>query len=89
MICAGERTQLQESKIWKYFQLGLQEFRAIMETGDSGGPLVSRDSAGDSGYSLIGVLSFGDYCEGDSPLVAAEVSHFLPWIAKQYGLSLP
>ena len=57
--------------------------------GDSGGPLVSRASAGHSGYSLIGVLSFGDYCEGDSPLVAAEVSHLLPWIAKQYGLSLP
>ena len=30
MICAGERKQ--ESKIWKYFQLGLQEFRAVMET---------------------------------------------------------
>ena len=32
MICAGERNQLQESKILKYFQLGLREFRVVMET---------------------------------------------------------
>ena len=57
--------------------------------GDSGGPLVTRATGVDSGYSLIGVLSFGDYCEGKKPSAFTEVSHFLPWIAEQYGLSLP
>ena len=57
--------------------------------GDAGGPLVTRATGVDSGYSLIGVDSFGDYCEGKKPTVFSEVSHFLPWIAEQYGLSLP
>ena len=54
--------------------------------GDSGGPLVTRATGADSGYSLIGVVSWG--LENNHG-VYAEVSHFLPWIAEQYGLSLP
>ena len=57
--------------------------------GDSGGPLVTRATGVDSGYSLIGVTSWMDFCEGKKPSVFAEVSHFLPWIAEQHGLSLP
>ena len=57
--------------------------------GDAGGPLVTRATEVDSNFSLIGVDSFGDYCEGKKPTVFSEVSHFIPWIAEQYGLSLP
>ena len=56
---------------------------------DAGEPLVTRAIGVDSGYTLIGVDSFGDYCEGRKPTVFSEVSHFLPWMAEQYGLSLP
>jgi len=53
--------------------------------GDSGGPLVTRDSR--PGFSLIGVVSFGDGCaQPDSYGVYTEVSYFLDWIAQQYGL---
>jgi len=53
--------------------------------GDSGGPLVTRDSR--PGWSLIGVVSFGDGCANpDSYGVYTEVSPFLDWIAQQYGL---
>ena len=54
--------------------------------GDSGGPLVTRDDR--PGFSLIGVVSFGDGCaRPDSYGVYTEISYFLDWIAQQYGLS--
>ena len=53
--------------------------------GDSGGPLVTRDDR--PGFSLIGVVSFGDGCaRPDSYGVYTEVSYYLDWIAQQYGL---
>jgi len=53
--------------------------------GDSGGPLVTRDTR--PGFSLIGVVSFGDGCaQADSYGVYTEVSYFLDWIAQEYGL---
>ena len=56
---------------------------------DDGGPLVTRAS-GDSGYSLIGVVAFWDCIEVLAvPGLYNEVSHFLSWIAEEYGLSLP
>jgi len=54
--------------------------------GDSGGPLVTRDDR--PGFSLIGVVSFGDGCaRADSYGVYTEVSYYLDWIAGSYGLS--
>ena len=45
--------------------------------GDSGGPLVTKATGVDSGYSLIGVVSFGDGCAGpDKYGVYAEVSDY-------------
>ena len=53
--------------------------------GDSGGPLVTRDDR--PGFSLIGVVSFGDGCaRPDSYGVYAEVSSYLGWIAQTFGL---
>jgi len=57
--------------------------------GDSGGPLVSRATGVDSGYSLIGVVMTYNCGLQPKPTVHTEVSHFLPWIAEQYGLELP
>ena len=55
---------------------------------DDGGPLVTR-SGGDSGYSLIGVVAFWDCIEVLAvPGLYTEVSHFLSWIAEEYGVSL-
>ena len=54
--------------------------------GDSGGPLVTRDDW--PGFSLIGVPSFGDGCAREDKYgVYTEVSYYLDWIARQYGLS--
>ena len=58
--------------------------------GDSGGPLVTKATGVDSGYSLIGVVSFGEGCALPNKYgVYAEVSFFLSWIAQQYDLSFP
>jgi len=57
--------------------------------GDSGGPLVSRNTGVDTGYSLIGIVSWGEGCAGVNRFgVYAEVSYFLSWIAQQYDLSV-
>jgi len=46
---------------------------------------VTRDTR--PGFSLIGVVSFGDGCaQADSYGVYTEVSYFLDWIAQEYGL---
>ena len=43
---------------------------------------------GDSGYSLIGVVSFGDGCGTPSKYgVSTEFSKYLDWVALQYGLT--
>ena len=60
--------------------------------GDSGGPLVTtvvegRKRKRKSGWSLVGVVSWGLGCARKHTYgVYTEVSHFLPWIAQQYGL---
>ena len=79
---------LLEVKIMGRFSVG-SSYEVITCYGDSGGPLVSRATGLDLGFSLIGVHSWGDQCQQNTLMGAAEVSHFLPWIAKQYGLSLP
>ena len=57
--------------------------------GDSGGPLVTRAAGVDSGYSLIGVVSFGAGCALPNFYgVYTEVSFYLTWIAQQYGLTI-
>ena len=54
---------------------------------DTGGPLVTKTD-GDSGYSLIGVVSFGDGCGTPSKYgVSTEFSKYLDWVALQYGLT--
>ena len=58
--------------------------------GDSGGPLVTRATGVDSGYSLIGVVSWGRGCAlADFPGVYTEVSNYLDWISEQFNLTLP
>ena len=64
--------------------------------GDSGGPLVTtadtrgkRRRSAKSGWSLVGVVSWGLACaRPDTYGVYTKVSHYLSWIAKQYGLSI-
>jgi len=56
---------------------------------DGGGPLVSKATGVDTGYSLIGVVSWGVPCALPNFYgVYTEVSTYLSWIAEQYGLSL-
>jgi len=56
--------------------------------GDSGGPLASKGAGVDTGYSLIGVVSWGNGCASASYYgVYAKVSNYLSWIAQQYDLS--
>ena len=65
--------------------------------GDSGGPLVTtatargrnRKRSGKNGWSLIGIVSWGLGCARKDTLgVYTEFSKFMPWVAKQYGLSI-
>ena len=58
--------------------------------GDSGGPLVTKATGVDAGYSLIGVVSWGQGCAAPNLYgVYAEFSQFLPWVAEQFGLTAP
>ena len=85
MICAG-LLELSSIVTPKYDISGPKEGGRDSCQGDSGGPLVTRDDR--PGFSLIGVVSFGDGCaRPDSYGVYTEVSYYLDWIAQQYGLS--
>ena len=63
--------------------------------GDSGGPLVTTASrAGrrlrrsSEGWSLVGVVSWGLGCARPNTYgVYTELAPYLPWVARQYGLS--
>ena len=58
--------------------------------GDSGGPLVTKATGVDAGYSLIGVVSWGQGCAAPNLYgVYAEFSQFIPWVAEQFGLTAP
>ena len=61
--------------------------------GDSGGPLVTTRShgrkrnGGKAGWSLIGIVSWGLGCaRANTYGVYTELSHYLGWIAEQYGM---
>jgi len=57
--------------------------------GDSGGPLVTKATGVDTGYSLIGVVSFGNGCAAANFYgVYAEFSNYMEWVATQFGLTL-
>ena len=57
--------------------------------GDSGGPLVSKATGVDTGYSLIGVVSWGEGCASAGYYgVYTKVSNYLDWIAQQFDLTL-
>jgi len=72
MICAGKQTG------------GVDSCQ-----GDSGGPLVTKATGVDTGYSLVGVVSFGFGCaQRNFYGVYTEVSHYLGWIAEQFGLNI-
>jgi len=58
--------------------------------GDSGGPLVTKADGVDQGYSLIGVVSFGEGCAAPNKYgVYAEFSNYLTWVAQTFGLTPP
>ena len=73
---------------WYYYTAGLPEGGKGSSGGDNGGPLVTRATGVDTGYSLVGV-SLG--LSGGRPRYDfyTEVSHYLPWIADQFGLTFP
>ena len=49
----------------------------------------NRQRSGKNGWSLIGIVSWGLGCARKDTLgVYTEVSKYLPWVAKQYGLSI-
>jgi len=57
--------------------------------GDSGGPLVTRATGVDTGYSLIGIVSFGYGCAVPNFYgVYVEFSNYMEWVADQFGLTL-
>ena len=55
---------------------------------DTGGPLVTKAVNVDAGYSLIGIVSFGDGC-GDANKygVSTEFSNYLDWVAQHFDLT--
>merc|ERR1711874_193137 len=55
--------------------------------GDSGGPLVVQDDQ-HYGWALIGIVSWGIGCARHLG-VYTEVSHYIPWIAQNFGLLVP
>ena len=58
--------------------------------GDSGGPLVTKGAGVDTGYSLIGIVSWGYGCAAPNLYgVYAEFSQFLPWVAEKFNLTAP
>jgi len=57
--------------------------------GDSGGPLVTKATGVDTGYSLIGVVSFGTGCAAANFYgVYAEFSNYMEWVALMFGMTL-
>lgn len=51
----------------------------LLPQGDNGGPLVwvSPDSGA---LQLVGVVSYGEGCPGDKPVISTRVTHYLRWI---------
>ena len=50
---------------------------------------MTRASGVDAGYSLIGVVSFGQGCAAANFYgVYAEFSNYLEWVASQFNLSV-
>ena len=49
---------------------------------------MTKATGVDTGYSLVGVIS-DPACGFTVPSVYTEVSHYLSWIAEQYGLTFP
>ena len=69
--------------------LGVAEGGKDACQGDSGGPMVSKATGVDNGYSLVGVVSWGNGCALQGFYgVYARVSNYLTWIAQQYDLSV-
>ena len=54
--------------------------------GDSGGPLFTQHS--DTGYSVIGITSWGDGCARPNTLgVYTNLQFYMDWIVNQCGYS--
>ena len=92
MLCAGTGTgKVQTPVLGAPHCTGMQVDSC---QGDSGGPLVTtarttRHRAKKTGWSLIGVVSWGLGCARENTYgVYTEVSHYLHWIADNYGMKI-
>ena len=93
MICAGKigyTSTMSLNIIHFLFSEGLADGSKDTCLYDAGGPLVTKAAGSNSGYSLIGVVSFGDGCGQPNRIkygVSTEFSNYIDWVAEESGLT--
>ena len=82
MICAGDRSS-ETTQFLSVLLLGFPDGSKDTCLYDTGGPLVTKATGVDDGYSLIGVVSFGDGCGAPNKYgVSTEFSNYLDWVTE-------